>query len=290
MSIEPTNRCQLRCPGCPSGLHQLNRTGGVMDLDLFRQVIDESGKNLIWLNLFFQGEPLLNRQLGEMIRYASQRNIFTSVSTNANLLDANWAGILVNSGLDHLIISVDGMDEEVYQRYRVGGTLSKVMHGLDQLMKAREGLRHRLMIELQFVVTRYNEHQVDAFLSWAAASGADLWRLKSAQLENLEGASELVPMNDARSRYRVDGSGRLIIKNKLANHCWRAWSTPVLTWDGFLVPCCFDKQAQHAYGNIVEGSLREVWKNKKAGNFRRQILSNRRGIPMCNNCTEGLRL
>lgn len=290
ISVEPTNRCQLRCPGCPSGRHDLQRPGGILEPAVLRSLVDQAHKHLILMNLFFQGEPLLHPDLPDMISYAARRKIYTMVSTNGGLLDADMAKRLTGSQLSHLIISIDGMTEEVYQAYRVGGSLEAVMRGLQHMVSAGNGVWRRPLIELQFVVTRANEHQTEDFLRWARSSGADLWRLKSAQIDFGDDMAAWVPENPKWSRYEVEATGEYRIKSRLANHCRRVWSTPVLTWDGRLLPCCFDKQARHTFGNFQEDGLRGTWKNKKAGLFRRLVFRNRKSIGICTNCTEGLRV
>src|SRR5688572_13471883 len=129
ISFEPTTSCNLRCPECPSGLRAFTRPTGMLKEDFFSNTIDQLSKDLLYLVFYFQGEPYLNPSFLEMVKYASRKKIYTATSTNAHYLtDAN-AKKTVESGLDRLIISIDGTTQDVYQQYRIGGKLEKVIEG-----------------------------------------------------------------------------------------------------------------------------------------------------------------
>ena len=115
--IEPTNICNLKCPLCPSGNGTLKRARGYMDLETFKKIIDEIKDKSFMVVLWNQGESFLNKDFLEMIRYASQNKLFTLVSTNANIdFDAEQ---IVKTGLDSMIVSLDGATQETYNKYRV---------------------------------------------------------------------------------------------------------------------------------------------------------------------------
>lgn len=125
ISIEPTTSCNLRCPECPSGLRSFTRPTGMLKSDFFRQTIDALHKDLTYLIFYFQGEPYLNPEFLEMVKYAAGKRIYTATSTNAHYLTEENARKTVESGLDRLIISIDGTTQEVYEQYRVGGSWRK---------------------------------------------------------------------------------------------------------------------------------------------------------------------
>jgi len=83
--------------------------------------------------------------------------------------------------------------------------------------------------------------------------------------------------------------GVYTIKNTLPNRCARLWFNPVITWDGKIIPCCFDKNADHIMGDLNERSFRDIWESSEYSNFRQNILSARNVIEICRNCTSGLR-
>ena len=88
------------------------------------------GEQLFYLTFYFQGEPYINPKFLEMVSYASKKKIFTSTSTNAHYLDSETARKTVESGLDKLIISIDGTSQDTYEAYRIGGKylLSPITH------------------------------------------------------------------------------------------------------------------------------------------------------------------
>jgi len=143
ISFEPTTSCNLRCPECPSGLRAFSRPTGMLKKDFFRETIDQLYKDLSYLVFYFQGEPYLNPDFLEMVQYASSKKIYTATSTNAHYLNDKNAKRTVESGLDRLIISIDGTTQETYEQYRVGGNLQKVLEGATNIVKWKKELKSK---------------------------------------------------------------------------------------------------------------------------------------------------
>lgn len=287
LSIEPTTSCNLRCPECPSGLRSFTRPTGMLDILLFKKAIDQSKDSLTYLHLYFQGEPYLHPQFTELIAYADKAGIFTATSTNAHYLTEENVAKTLASGLKQLIVSMDGITQEVYEGYRVGGKLSKVKEGLSLLIEKRAASKQKFpRIVLQFLVTGKNEHQIPALEEWTASLGVDELQLKTTQVYNFEDGSPLIPSDEKYSRYVMGTNGKWKLKKKIENKCWRMWQGAVITWDGKMVPCCFDKDASHVMGNIQDKPIQEIWRNDQYDNFRRQLLQDRNQIDICKNCTE----
>lgn len=141
LSIEPTTACNLGCPECPSGLKQFTRPTGKIDLETNKRIIKEVGKQLFYINYYFQGEPFLNPQFLDLIKEAKKNNIYTATSTNAHFIDKAKAKEIVNSGLDRLIISIDGTTQETYENYRVHGILEKVLEASKNMVAAKKELK-----------------------------------------------------------------------------------------------------------------------------------------------------
>ena len=291
ISFEPTTSCNLRCPECPSGLRQFTRPTGMLKKDFFTETIDDIHKHLLYLIFYFQGEPYLNTDFLDMVKYASKKGIYTATSTNAHYLTDEAARKTIESGLDRLIISIDGTTQDVYQQYRVGGHLDKVLEGARNIVKWKKELKSKTpFVFFQFLVVRPNEHQVDEAKALAKAIGVDDIWFKTAQVYDFEkDPNQLIPIQDQYSRYRKTEEG-YAFKGKLANHCWRLWHDPVITWDGLVAPCCFDKDAQHQLGDLKKKSFKEIWKNGEYSKFRRQILKGRKNIDICSNCSEGTKV
>lgn len=288
ITIEPTNHCNLECPECPSGNGQMVRPLGSMTIADFKRIVDEIARETFYIQLFFQGEPFINKHLLEMIGYAKRKKMYVSVSTNAHFFKRQIADRLVVSGLDRLIISIDGLTDDVYQDYRVGGKLQAVLEGLDTLSEVRKSIRNRMEVVLQFLVTKRNEHQIPDLRALARSHGATV-ALKTMQVYSAESAQHFLPTQERFRRYRIE-NGELVTKNKMGNRCVRLWERSVITWDGVVVPCCFDKNAHYPLGRVNGRSFSEAWQSETYHEFRTRILSNRKGIDMCRNCTEGLRV
>ena len=291
ISFEPTTSCNLRCPECPSGLRAFTRPTGMLQKDFFRDTIDQLYRDLLYLVFYFQGEPYLNPSFLDMVKYASSKKIYTATSTNAHYLTDDNAKRTIESGLDRLIISIDGTTQDTYQQYRVGGRLDKVIAGAKNIVKWKKELNSKTpFVIFQFLVVKHNEHQVEEVKKLAKEIGVDDVWFKTAQVYDYQtDPNQLIPTNDKYSRYRKTADG-YEFKGNLQNHCWRLWHDPVITWDGLVAPCCFDKDAQHRLGDLKTKSFKEIWKNGEYTKFRTQILQSRKQIDICANCSEGTKV
>jgi radical SAM protein with 4Fe4S-binding SPASM domain len=289
-SIEPTNHCNLKCPECPSGLGTLTRPLGLLKFYDFAKLIDQIKDTGFYVQLFFQGEPYLNKQLPEMIKYAQTRKVYISISTNGHFISEKNVDYIIENAPDKLIFSMDGLDEESYQQYRVGGTFAQADAGLKALTRRKREMKKRVpYVELQFIVMKQNEHQLENVVKYGRESGVDKVVFKTMQISSYENAIKFLPTNPKYRRYIVE-SNKYRIKNNLQNHCFALWRTSVITWDGRVVPCCFDKDANFEAGQLNGKRFKEIWHSKELNNFRKSILQNRAGVSMCTNCTEGLNM
>lgn len=291
ISFEPTTACNLRCPECPSGLRAFTRPTGRLRIDFFRSTLDELHERLVYLYFYFQGEPYLNPDFLDMVRYASERGIYTVTSTNAHFLNDENARRTIESGLDRIIISIDGTTQDTYESYRIGGSLQAVLDGTRRLVAWKKQLKsHKPHIVFQFLVVRPNEHQIADVQRIGREIGVNAVVLKTAQVYDYEHGNPLIPTIDKYSRYSQQADGTYNVKNKLLNHCWKLWHACVITWDGRIVPCCFDKDAQHQLGDLKTQSFTEIWHDKPYQRFRAAILRSRKEIDICANCSEGTKV
>lgn len=290
VSIEPTTSCNLRCPECPSGLRAFTRPIGMLKEELNTRIIDELKGTLSYITYYFQGEPYLNPAFTEMVSYASQANIYTATSTNAHYLNDENCKKTIESGLSRLIISIDGVSQDSYGKYRIGGNIDKVIEGTKNIVRWKKETGSKTpFIMWQFIVFKHNEHELDDMKKLAKEIGVDHLAIKSAQLYNFEDKADLIPDNEKLSRY-IKAEGGVQFKNKLLNHCWRMWHSCVLTWDGKIAPCCFDKDASYQLGNLDNSSFKEVWNNAEYRRFRTLVLKSRSNIEICRNCSEGTKI
>lgn len=291
ISIEPTTACNLGCPECPSGLKSFTRDTGNLKYDSFIKVIEDCKQHVSYLTFYFQGEPYINPKFLDMVHYAHQTNLYTMTSTNAHFLSMENAIKTVQSGLDRILISLDGTDQTTYESYRKGGDLSKVIEGTKNLIAARKKLNaSHPQIIFQFLVVKPNEHQIVDVQELANDLGVDAVRFKTAQIYDYQNGNNLMPSIDKYSRYKKDKQGIYQIKNRLANNCWKLWHSCVITWDGNVVPCCFDKDAKYKMGNAFRTSLKKIWTNKHYNTFRESLIKSRKEIDICTNCSEGTKV
>lgn len=285
VSVELTNNCNLNCPHCSSGSGNMQRKHGFMDLELFNKVMKELAPYLNNVNLYFQGEPMLHPLFFSFIQNCNSVN--SVVSTNGHYLFEENSERIVQSPLNKLIVSLDGIDQETYSAYRVNGNVKKVIDGIRYISAAKKKHRSSLKIELQFLVNKFNEHQVPAIRTLAKSVHVKL-SLKSMQIIDKADISSWLPSGRRFRRYRLT-EGTYELKSSLPDRCARLWFNPVITWDGKVVPCCFDKDAEYIMGDLTQDSFREIWDGPKYRIFRKSILTGRHTIEMCGNCTSGLR-
>ncbi len=291
IAIEPTTACNLGCPECPSGLKQFSRPTGNLKSQLFRKTIDELAPTLTYLTFYFQGEPYIHPSFLDMVRYAHERKIYTATSTNAHFLNAEMARKTVRSGLDRLIISIDGTDQETYEQYRVKGSIHRVLEGTRHMVEAKKSLKSATPhLIFQFLVVKPNEHQVEEIKQLGKKMGVDEVRFKTAQVYHYENGNPLIPDNEKYSRYQKQKDGKYRIKNQMDHHCWKLWHSSVITWDGMVVPCCFDKDAAYRLGNLKRTDFKTLWYGDLYANFRQTVLQSRSGTDICRNCSEGTKV
>ena len=285
ISTELTNNCNLHCPQCSSGSGMMRRERGFMELELFKKIMKELSPYLYNVNLFFQGEPMLHP-----LFFAFLGNCLiphSVVSTNGHFLSMESSEKIVRTGLNKLIISLDGMDQETYSAYRVNGSVNRVIDGLNNVTLAKKKYNSTLKIEIQFLVNRFNEHQIPQVKRLAKSTNTSL-RLKSMQIIDKRDIASWLPSGGRFRRYKIK-EGEFVIKNSLPDRCARLWFNPVITWDGKVVPCCFDKDAEYVMGDLNRDSFSDIWNGPRYRIFRKSILSGRRMVEMCRNCTSGMK-
>lgn len=311
VSVEPANFCQLHCPECPVGIASSpNRpiASGVpeksadfwgalspnrlMTMELFHRILDDVKEHAHTMQFYFQGEPLLNKQLPEMITRAHQAGLYTIVSTNAQALTSLIAQRLVKSGLSRIIVSIDGFSEESYVAYRVGGSLHRALEGLQHLHEAKVQYGSSIRIELQVLRLRTNEHEWSWIKKHYKKLGATHLVFKTAQLYDFEHGHPLMPTNERYSRYKKIANGTYVHKKHLSplrlfalQPCFRLWSGCVITTTGDVLPCCYDKDHHYSLGNITTLSLADIFHSKRANALRHRVLHATSPLPeMCKNC------
>ena len=291
LMVEPTNFCNLKCPLCPSGNGQMLRPRGTMELGDFEKLVDELGDEVFMMMMWNQGEPYINKCFNQMVRYALDAGIFTFTSTNGHFVrNDEQAQAIVESGLDEIIVSLDGVDQETYEKYRVGGQIERVFDGVRRLVKAKETLRSLTpLINLQFIVMKHNEGDLAEAEALAQGLQVDKFLVKTAQVYSADDAEEFLPEEERFRRYK-ENDGELLVKGQPTRGCKVLWYSSMVNWNGAVAPCCFDKDVDFEMGQAFkDGSFDEIWQGRAYMNFRQKILADRNAVDMCRNCSEGYR-
>ena len=261
--IDTTNICQLRCPLCHTGLGNIKREQGTMDYELFKDTIDQIHQSCMWLTLYSWGEPFLNPHIHDFVGYAHRRGIGTIISTNLNKpLNETMAENIIRSGLDIMIISLDGTTQEVYQQYRVNGLLSRVTANIELLARKKRQLGMQTpRLEWQFIVMRQNEHQIPEARRMAERLGVDSIVFKKVdfphKMESPELSERWLPTSPDYLRARPFDKPY----EENGDRCWRLWRSAVVNWDGGFAPCCYLTDKAHDFGDVNEHSVAEIWNN-----------------------------
>ncbi len=294
LMVEPTNLCNLKCPLCPSGNGSLTSPRGSMTLENFKKIIDETGRYLLNLTLWNYGEPFLNKDIYKMIKYAREKNIFVRISTNGHFFEREEnVQELLDSNLDYLIVSLDGASQETFLEYRKNGNFEKVIANIHRIIEEKKKQNKKNpYIEIQFIIMKHNEHEVPKMKELSATLKVDRIKLKTVNIEMglskdvKETMKGYLPKSESLSRYQKDGNE---IKRKGIKHgCRRLWLSSVISWDGSVVPCCYDPNRRYELGNCFKQDFKKVWDSQRYNNFRKAVMQNKMAIEMCRNCTGNL--
>jgi radical SAM protein with 4Fe4S-binding SPASM domain len=290
LQMEASAVCNLRCALCPV-TDGLQRPQGLMQFDLFKKVIDEIGEYVFILMLWDWGEPLLNPQIGPMIAYAQQRGIAVVCSTNGiPLAEEKPAADVVRSGLNTLIVSVDGIHQETYQHYRRGGSLEEVVKGIRTIVATRQQLSaNNPRVILQFIVMKHNEHEIPEVKEMARTLGVDACTVRTLNpFKQLRSDAEEAPaaFSTTLPRYqRSRGNGGKTPPAQLRRSaCPQLWNNSNVHWNGAVCSCCYDFAEQQPLGNLQNESFKEIWSGMPYRRLRRQLLRNPEELSNCRDC------
>jgi radical SAM protein with 4Fe4S-binding SPASM domain len=280
LMLEPTNFCNLNCPLCPTGAGLIKRKKEALSIKKAKIILDKVGKEIFHLRLWNWGEPFLNRDLFEIVKYAKKCGIYTNTSTNAYFLNRDVAEEIVSSGLDQLIISLDGASEKTYNKYRKRGSFKKVLDAIKEIKEQKIKQKSNLPeIKLQFIVMKHNEHEINKMIKLSKEIGVDVLFFKSVGIMDndvKEKINKYLPQNKEFVRNSF---------NKIENKCDFLWEEITINVDGSVVPCCRDSNNKYVLGNIFNQPLNKIWNNENFISLRKAILKDKNLISICKNCS-----
>jgi MoaA/NifB/PqqE/SkfB family radical SAM enzyme len=271
--VDPCNVCNLRCPLCPTGNGLLDRSKGMLKLADYRVILDKIAPYAVEVSLHNWGEPLLNKEIFEIIKLTNERGIATNMSSNLSLEKDNLAERLIESGLEYLIVSLDGVSQEVYERYRVRGDVELVFDNLRALVEAKRRLGSRTpVVEWQYLVFKHNEHEMEQAQALAARIGVDRFRFRApgfplgdyklaARPQQVEAESIWMPSNPA---YWELHPGLLRKSGFLWDEpCYYLYRSMTVNPGGGIAACCIVYKERQDFGNLVRDDLETIWNNQQ---------------------------
>lgn len=285
--ISPSGLCDLSCRICPATDPEV-RGRQLLSFQTFKKFIDEAGDTLVYVILWSWGEPLLNPELPRMARYAADRNILTVTSTNLNQLSEDQAQKLVRSGLNALIIALDGTSADVYDRQRRGGKFIRVIDNIRLLVAAKKEAGCGPILNLRMVVSRDNEDDVDDFRELAQELGVDMVSFKAFSTRqsgttDAEFDRQFAPEKQTFRWYEYDRKFNADKRLK-PYRCRFPWTKPMMFADGNILFCEFDLHHERLLGNINDQSFDTIWFNQKTHRLRQQFQKDRDSFAFCRNC------
>jgi len=270
---------------CPKIQENVKRKEGNMNLEKYKHLIDEIADHVIFLFLWNYGEPLMNKDLPEMIRYAKSKDMVVITSSNIQLLNPQSAKDIIASGLDYLTISFDGASEDTYTKYRdvkAGnqGTFERAIKNIQMLVQEKNKQKSKTpLLNLQFIVMKDNEKEIAKIKELANTMGVDRLVLKKPVIATKENLDKFLPKD---KKFIINPYEESYTKDTF---CIRPWVQSVVNWDGSVGPCCYDHKFKFIFGNAFEEGFKQIWNNEKYVAFRKQIANNLNNIDICRHCT-----
>lgn len=246
LDIEATSYCNLKCTFCDRQILVDKGMLGSMDMNLFRHILDQFGEeNKLWgVKFSYRGEPLLNQNIPEMIRYAKQRGVLDIYfNTNAMLLTEDKCKAIIEAGLDRISISMDGIEKKAYEAVRVGANFDTVVKNIETLLRVRDEM-HSSIPKIRIQTVKLPGIDADAYMN--------RWKPYADEVAMLEYTDETKRENG--------------IKEKWA--CPQIWQRLTIEWDGSVFACNNDSLRGLYLGNAKERRIYDCWHDERLTEVR----------------------
>lgn len=284
LQVESSSLCNLKCAACPVP-RGVKRPTGLMEFAVFKKVVDEIGDYVFAMFFWDWGEPFLNPQAYDMIKYAKKKGIKVISSTNGHsFCDLKAAENLVKSGIDVLLVSLDGVTQDTYEIYRRGGDIEKVKMSIRNIVKSKTILNSKTpLIVMQLIIMNHNENDMTSYEAYALSLGADA--ITFVKFNTYFDRSAEAPLNDflpsdnKLKRFKYDKENRE--EKAPVKDCKTLWNSTNIHSSGNVVPCCYDADEHHVLGNVRDSAFREIWNNDKYTRLRVKVKENNTGDLIC---------
>jgi MoaA/NifB/PqqE/SkfB family radical SAM enzyme len=268
--VDACNYCNLRCPLCPTGLNDLGRPQAMLSFEHFQKFFDPLMPQLFEVYMHNWGESLLNKQVFKMIRYAQDHNVGTNLSSNLVRVSSSEIDNMLDSGLEYLVVSLDGTSQETYIQYRIGGDYQRVVDNMCELIRRRNArkLKHPV-VEWQFIVMKQNQHQVAEAEELSRKFGVDLLRFIPVGMPH-----EFTNRKEVAAKwYPTQFEGRVASNHEEQQFgqaakpgpCFYLYRSMVVNPDGGVSPCCVVNRKKYDFAVLNPDAMdvRALWNNDK---------------------------
>jgi len=285
LQIEPTNTCNLSCSLCPVAENKLNRPPRHMKLEEFKSIIDDVEDYLLFIVLWSWGEPFMNPELPDMIKYARNKDIKVATSTNAHFLNnSEYATRILEADLSTLIVAIDSLNQENYQVFRKKGNLNKALSGLENIVKLKQKLNSKTLINLRMVITKQNEKELYKMRRFAKKLGVDRFTAKTVNpgFSIVSVDKEIIPDNPRYRRYEYKKG--TYERTRIDGICRDIWEISIIASNGDVTACCYDHACELKIGNILNKPFTKIWNGPNYRNLRKKIYLDKDSVPKCKKC------
>lgn len=260
-ALETILGCNLRCIECAVGNDLISRKHGRLVFDQFKIIADKVRPYCRYFYLHLWGEPMLNKDIIEMIQYASGFSR-TNISTAATTLNDDAIGSLMNSGVSDIIVSIDGVSQAVYEKYRVGGKVARALDALRKMQEINIRQGRKVNIMPQFILFDHNKDEAEEFSRYCRALGLE----PLFKAPYIRKGSSLKVVDDPRYRRNIADTPEKRRENMRV--CVNGHDVFTILLDGSVVACCHDHNGKTNFGNIFDKSVSEIWTSPAYRKFR----------------------
>jgi len=273
LMIEVTNACNLKCTMCRNP--EMQRKTGRISFELLEKILvqakDAGVRNIA---LYTTGEPLMHPRIYEIIERVKAAGFYAYLTTNALLLDEERIQRLLSTGIDSIKYSLDGLNKQEYESIRIQGDYDKLMEILSLLKNQRDRTAPDVKLLMGVILAKYNIRDKEKYIQrYGDMVDEIIFSLISNQAGFIssDNYAEIKP-----DEIRVSTEFKA---------CRQLWDRLVVTYDGKLVACCIDFEAELEYGDLSRQSLAEAWNSEQMLRLRRAHKErDLAGYPLCHGC------